>query len=445
MAFGQHRATVEEAVLYTSEAIQRGARFLRICALLATIVVPFAFGQNQNGSETPQDIAQSGVEAHLGAGYAALKNDRYPEAVREFRAALAFDPKLAMRARFPLAVALFESQQLSEARKEFETARAEAGDVPSVMYYLGRLDLLADDFDGAVQDLTLAASKPPFPDTAYYLGLAYQKKGDLPAAEKWLEEAARLNSQDFHVRERLAALYRQEGKAARAEAAAAQAETLRRRDAEVSQKRVACAQALQSSASDAHAVCDQLYDPNDSDKLTMLGTLYGQHGDSAAALKPLHRAAELDPNSPQTHYNLALDCFRLGRYAEARDALANVVKLWPDLAPLSALYGAALYRLADKAAAYEALRRAYQLDPEDAGTATMLYDTGLSLAEESLASKQYTESARYLNEMAQLFPQTPEPHRLLAEVYRAAGQPSQAAQEQEQFEAKLAQAGTKSP
>jgi len=437
---------VEEAVVYTSQVIRGWARFLLICALSAIAFTPLALGQSQSSAETPQAVVQSGIEAHLGAGYAALKSDRYPEAVREFRAALALDPKLAMRARFPLALSLFESQQLSEARKEFDTVRAEAGDLPNVMYYLGRLDLLAENYDGAIHDLTLASAKRPFPDTAYYLGSAYLKKGDLPAAEKWLQAAAGLNPQDFHVRERLAALYRQEGKASEAEAAATQAEALRRRDAEVSQKRVACAQALQSSsAGAAPAVCDQLYDPDDSDKLTMLGTLYGQHGDYEAALKPLRRAAQLDPNSPQTHYNLALDCFRLGRYAEARDALANVVKLWPDLAPLNALYGGVLYRLGDKAAAYDALRHAYQLHPQDASSATLLYDTGLSLAEESLAGKQYAVSAKYLNEMAQLFPQTPEPHRLLAEVYRAAGQPSQAAQEQKQFENRQAQAGMKSP
>jgi Flp pilus assembly protein TadD len=431
--------------VYTSEAIRRRARLLPIFALLAITVGSSALGQSPNSTQTPQDVSQSGVEAHLGAGYAALKNDRYPEAAREFRAALSLDPKLAMRARFPLAAALFESQQLLEARKEFEAVRAEAGDVPSVMYYLGRLDLLANDFDGAVRDLTLAAAKPPFPDTAYYLGLACVKKGDLPAAEKWLQAAAGLNPQDFHIRERLAALYQQEGKSAQAKEAAAQSEALRNRDAEVSQKRIACAQALQSSSADAHAVCEQLYDPNDEDRLTMLGTLYGQHGDYESALKPLRRAAELDPNSPQTHYNLALDCFRLGRYAEARDALAKVVKLWPDLAPLYALYGSALFRLGEKTAAYQALRRAYQLDPQDSGAATMLYNTGLSLAGESMAGKQYTESAKYLSEMVQLFPQAPEPHRLLAEVYRAAGQPSQAAQEQRQFENKLAQGGMKSP
>ena len=56
-----------------------------------------------------------------------------------------------------------------------------------------RLDLDSLDYASAVRDLSKAAVKPPFPDTAYYLGFAYFKRGDLPNAEKWLTEAAHAN------------------------------------------------------------------------------------------------------------------------------------------------------------------------------------------------------------------------------------------------------------
>jgi Flp pilus assembly protein TadD len=404
-----------------------------------------AAGNNQSRAENPAAISQDSIEAHLGAGYGALRNDRYTEAVREFRAALALDPKLALRARFPLAVALFESQQLSDARKEFEAVRAASGDVPSVMYYLGRLDLLTDDLDAAVRDFTLAAAEPPFPDTAYYLGSAYLKKGDLPAAGTWLQTAAELNPQDFHVQERLAALYRQQGKTLEAEEATTQAAVLRRRDADVSQKRIACAQALQGgSPGDAHAVCDQLYDPNDSDKLTMLGTLYGQHGDYEAALKPLRRAAELDPNSPQTQYNLALDCFRLKLYEEARAALTGAVKRWPDLPQLSALLGVVLYRLGDDPGAYQALRRAHDLRPQDAESAGFLYEVSMLLAEKTAANKEYATSLLYLGTAAGLRPDDPELHRRMAEAYSLAGQQERASAERQEAD-RLSAVGFASP
>ena len=85
---------------------------------------------------------QDTAEAHLGRGYNALKEDRYEAAAAEFRAALRLDPSLVMRARFPLAVALFELKQSADARREFEAVRRAAGDHPNVAYYLGRLDLL---------------------------------------------------------------------------------------------------------------------------------------------------------------------------------------------------------------------------------------------------------------------------------------------------------------
>jgi Flp pilus assembly protein TadD len=40
-----------------------------------------------------------------------------------------------------------------------------------------------------------------------------------------------------------------------------------------------------------------------------LGTIYGEHGDLEAALKPLQRAAELVPQSPQMQYNVAMLTF----------------------------------------------------------------------------------------------------------------------------------------
>lgn len=387
------------------------------------------------------EAAQPGsVDAHLGRGYAALKDDRYEEAAREFRAALALDSKLTLRARFPLAVTLFELQKPEEARKEFEAVRSQVGDHPDVMYYLGRLELTDGNFDKAIEDLTEAARKPPFPDTAYYLGSAYLKKGALEPAAKWLETAAELNPQDPHVLERLGALYRQQGRKVEAEKVFAEAADLRQRDATVSRQRIECAQKLESSSlEEARPVCEQLFDPNDADKLTMLGTIYGQHGDYAEALEPLRRAAELSPDSPQTEYNLALDCFRLQRYVEAREALAKVIKLWPDLSQLNTLYGAVLYKLGDEPSAYQVLGHAHELNPADANTAGALYEVSILLAKESIARKQYASALPYLREAAGLHPTDPDLHRQLAETYTLAGQPERSLEERREAERLTAQ------
>ena len=110
-------------------------------------------------------IAQvdSTAATHLGKGYEALKQDRYDAAVEEFRAALQQDPKLTLRARFPLAVALFELKRFDEAGKELQTVQRETGEHPNVLYYLGRIDLEQRNFADAVANLRKAAAQPPFP------------------------------------------------------------------------------------------------------------------------------------------------------------------------------------------------------------------------------------------------------------------------------------------
>src|SRR5262249_55523438 len=116
-------------------------------------------------------------DAHLGRGYEALKQENYDKAASEFRAALAIDPKLVLKAQFPLAVALFEMHKAEEARQEFEAVRQEVGDHPNILYYLGRLDIEERNFPHAIQHLSKAVAKPPFPDTAYYLGFSYLQQG----------------------------------------------------------------------------------------------------------------------------------------------------------------------------------------------------------------------------------------------------------------------------
>jgi tetratricopeptide (TPR) repeat protein len=376
--------------------------------------------------------AQDTPEAHLGKGYDALRQDRYDEAAGEFRAALGLDPKLVMRARFPLAVALFELKESAEARREFETVRQEIGDHPNVSYYLGRLDLMDQNFAGAIRNLNQAIAKPPFPDTAYYLGLAYFKQGDLTAAEKWLKQAAEINPRDSIAQYQLGLVYRKEGRQREAREAVALSAELRRHDADDSQLRSECARKLDAGPpSEARAVCDHLYDPNNAERLTALGTIYGQHGDLEAALKPLQRAAELAPQSPQMQYNLAFTYFRLNRFDEARIPIADAVKRWPDIFQLNALYGAVLAKLGEDLPAYQALRRAHQLNPADSQTANLLHATLLGLARKSQAAREYSDSLRYFGEAANLRPDDPEPHRSLAEIYVLTDRPAEAAMEQQ--------------
>lgn len=413
----------------------------RILLVLIALAVMSPGRAVSQSALAPKTGAPDTAETHLGRGYDALKQDQYDLAAAEFRAALQLDPTLTLRARFPLAVALFELHQSDEARKELEIVRGEVGDHPNVLYYLGRLDLDSRDFQGAIRNLSQAAAKPPFPDTAYYLGYAYFKQGDLKSAEKWLKDATELTPRDARVPYQLGLVYRKEGLEQEAAKTLALSEEMRQRDSKESQLRMECGQKLDQQKTDpslkqeAHAICDQLYDPDNPEKLTALGTIYGQHGDLEAALRPLRRAAELAPQSPQMQYNLALTYYQLGQFEQARLPLANSLKRWPDLFQLNALYGAVLAQLGDYPEAYPALRHAHQLNPQEPRTLDLLYTTTLALAKQSVAMKgqdgqDYSDSIRYLQEAAELRPQEPEPHRRMAEIYSHTGHAAQATAEQ---------------
>src|ERR1700693_4717819 len=169
---------------------------------LTALVMMVAVSNRAASQEAPAAVPSAAPtgrdtsEAHLGKGYDALKQDMYEVAAGEFQAALQLDPTLVWRARFPLAVAYFELHRSADARRELEAIRREVGDHPNVLYYLGRLDVDDRKCESAIRNLNKAAAKPPFPDTAYYLGFAYFKHGDLAAAEKWLKEAVRINPHD---------------------------------------------------------------------------------------------------------------------------------------------------------------------------------------------------------------------------------------------------------
>jgi len=401
--------------------------------LAALALVTFDSGRIAGQGVKPS--AKETPEAHLGRGYDALKNDRYDVAATEFRAALQIDPKLTLRARFPLAVALFELHKPVEARRELETVRRETGDHPNILYYLGRLDLDDRNFAGAIRKLTKAAAEPPFPDTTYYLGFACFKQGDLTAAETWLKEAARATPHDARVPYQLGLVYRKQGREEEAQKIMAQSNEQRQRDSRESKLRLECALKLdQGPREEAHAICEQLYDPDSTETLTALGTLYGQHGDAQAALKPLQRAAELAPQSAPMQYNLAQAYYQLNRLEDARTVLASAATRWPDVFQLAALYGTVLAKLGEDLPAYQTLHHAHELNPQDSPTSDLLYLSILKLGYKSGEGGQYPDSIRYLEEAAKLRSQETEPHGGIAAVYTQTGRSAKAAAEQQKVD-----------
>ncbi|HXY01816.1 MAG TPA: tetratricopeptide repeat protein [Candidatus Limnocylindrales bacterium] len=315
---------------------------------------------------------KSSVEFHLARGTQLMQEHLFEAAASEFEQALATNPTNP-QVHFQFAVCLLSLGRNDEARGQFEQVRKLAGESRYVTYYLGRLDLLSNDYASAIRRLGSVAEDPPAPDTAFHLGVAYISSGDVVAGIKWLERAAELLPRDYRVHYRLARAYSSAGREQDADREYGLYTRFQSEHKDTEKQARDCTEALRTQPpAAAREVCYRMFDPNDPEKLTLLGQLLGDGGAYALALDPLRRAASLDPNSFEAWHDLGLTYFRLQRYAEARAPLEKAVALRPNFYGSVVLLGGTLYMLGDDDAALPVLERALRLNPSDAQTAAVL-------------------------------------------------------------------------
>jgi Flp pilus assembly protein TadD len=314
----------------------------------------------------------AGEDAHLSRGSQLMQQQMYEQAATELQQAVTLQPT-DPRAHFQYAVCLLSLGRNDEARAQFEQVRKLAGDSRYVTYYLGRLDLLSNDYASAIKRLSSVAERPPFPDTAFYVGVAYLSSGDASKGILWLERAAKVLPNDYRVHYRLARAYSIGGRQQDADREYSLYNELLNRHKSTETEVRDCSDALRTKpTADAHQVCQRMFDPNDPENLTLLGQLYGEAGAFESALEPLKRAVQLDPKSYEAWHNLGLTYFRLQRYKEARDPLQKAVALRPNAYGSVVMLGATLYMLGDDEAALPVLEHAHQLNPSDAQTNQVL-------------------------------------------------------------------------
>jgi Flp pilus assembly protein TadD len=312
-----------------------------------------------------------GADAHLSRGTDLMHQQLFDAAATEFEAALKLQPA-DPRVHFQYAVCLLSLGRNDEARAQFEQVRKIAGESRYTTYYLGRLDLLSNDYASAIKRLSSIADKPPFPDTAFYLGVAYISSDDAQNGIKWLERAAKLQPTDYRVHYRLARAYSTAGRQQDASREYKLYDQLLSEHKNTETEARACTEALRTQPQTAHDLCQRIFDPNDPEKLTLLGQLYGDAGAYQQALDPLRRAVQLDPKSYEAWHDLGLTYFHLQQYADARAPLEKATALRPEAYGSVVVLGATLYMLGDDAAALPVLEHAHRLNPGDAQTEAVL-------------------------------------------------------------------------
>src|SRR5205807_10100526 len=90
------------------------------------------------------------------------------------------------------------------------------------------------------------------------------------------------------------------------------------------------------------------------------------------AIASYHQALDLEPNDPDTHYNLALTLKYKGDAKQAVEEFETTLRLKPKWADAHYALGATWYDLNDQAAALKELRTAVDLDSANAGAHRLL-------------------------------------------------------------------------
>jgi Flp pilus assembly protein TadD len=317
--------------------------------------------------------ADQDAAIHIGRAARLMQDRLFEQAGAEFELALKADPRNA-DVRFQYGTCLFAQGRNDEARREFEAVEKQQGSSPTLNYYLGRLDLLNNDFKSAIARLRPLESNASIPQASLYLGMAYLSSGEFGEAAKFLQRAVAKNPRDSQAHYRLARVYSLTGRKDAADKEYALYRELGEAARTTERSVRDCVKALHSGPLDeAHPVCARVVeDPNDPERLILLGQLYGETGAFADAIEPLQRAVKLDPESFEANHNLGLSLFRLKRYQEARGPLERAAALNPDYFDTLNLLAATLYTLHDDEAALPVLERAHRLKPDDAQLAGAL-------------------------------------------------------------------------
>jgi len=345
----------------------KGTTIRAMRSVLAACVVLFG----EHGAAA-QPLASTAATAQVGKAVRLMQQRLFSDAAAEFEQALAVDPNND-EVRIQYATCLFAQQRDDEARKQFEIERQRLGDRPGLNYYLGRLDLRANDFTSAIKRLAPLESDTALSIVSFYLGLAYMSAGQQARALECLERAARNNPRDPEVHYRLGRIYSMAGRTDDANR-----EYKLYRDWQESQ-RVAeqdgreCTDALRSQPlAQARIVCQRLADPNDSRKMIWLGELYSNNGAFADAIEPLQRAVKLDPESFEAWHCLGLSLFSLKRYQEALPPLRKAASLNPQFLGTLTLLASTLHAVGDDGAALLVFEQAHNLNPDDAQVTSAL-------------------------------------------------------------------------
>jgi tetratricopeptide (TPR) repeat protein len=382
---------------------------LSMCRIVTLLFLLSALASSVAASDT--------AIAHLGAANQFFEQERFEEAANEYQQVLDNRPRL-LAARRDLAVCRFELHQYEPAEKLLLELLTHPATNSLARYYLGRIKIAQGQFDAAIAQFLSTPRGRSFRDERYFLAMAYFKSGLWKNSEKTLQESIRENPRDFRSHQLLARALQKLGRQDAAAREFLETRRLLSYYTEGSQAIKRCGQLLANKAGDAEKFCQPLFETDDVDKLAALGMLLGNTRLFGEARAAWERAAALDPESPEIHYDLALTCFHLGNRICARDNAKAAIHLRADFPEATVLYASVLYMMGADADALPALRRAHALQPGDSSVRELLSRELVLWAEQFAKTGKTVDARALLLELDGLQPLRAEQAQRLLEVRR---------------------------
>jgi protein O-mannosyl-transferase len=268
--------------------------------------------------------------AHYNLGNLYSRQDKLPEAVKQYKAALSAEPNYA-EAHNNLGGVLLRQGRFAEALKHYSAAVRLR---PEYLYYFNLANALVDAGRPAeaITNYQQAVRLNPDSSQAHHnLGLALQAQGQADAAIAEFRTALRLQpdyeSAEFNLANRLA-------DAGRLDEAITHYQAALRLDANhaESYNGLGICYAMQGKFPEAERQFREAVrlKPNHAGAQSNLGNALGAQNKLEEAIPHYQKALELDPRDFQTHFNLGVSLLRQRRRAEAKSHFLEALRLHPD-------------------------------------------------------------------------------------------------------------------
>src|SRR6266516_1778589 len=397
-------------------------------------------------------------QLHIVFGRAYRETDFLPEALEEFRKAVALDPKFP-RAHYYLGLTYLlkdGASRLNDAAEEFKIELGRHPDEFFANYYLGIVYLIQKKLELATGLLENASkAQTDNPDPYFHLGQAYGELGQHDKAIEALKKAIALNPflshNDYQVTTAHYRLGQSLVKVGRTREGQEELQTAselkskaKKRDEEKTKAFLGEGNPHEQNEKFPELLLVEgvIADPNamgEKERIELqksaayyakvvasahnnIGLLRAQQNDFRAAAAQFALAAKWNPQLEDIDFNWGLACFKAELYSEAIAPLEGVLKAKPDQAAAKQLLGLSYFVVENYRGASDLLEAVIATRPNEA---SLYYPLAISFVKQG----KKTEAERIVQQMIAVGGNSPQVHIVVGEAYYEQGDTIKALEE----------------